>query len=361
MIQAVHAAAVRLPLLPHLGKVWRSWANRRDLTRACELVPAVLAIIPPQEGAPSPVSWIIQRAEWTDTDVVVIALGPLNGPVTAILKLPQTPDGVRSQQRQAAVLTALLGDLGSCAWRDILPNPLVQGEMAGQAYVVEQALPGRQAQGLLSDPVPRARLQTTAAASIGELHRRTARSVVVGGELLDRWVDRPVDLVRRSLPTLFQLARYDQALERLVAEIHESLAGRTLPISWIHGDFWPGNMLVTPDGAMLTGLVDWDLAARDELPLHDLLHLVLYTRKLVQRCELGDIVRALLNGEDWSPHERGLLESAGLSLMDEAAGERAMVLLYWLRHIASNFVQSPDCGRNWFWVKKNIEGVLGCL
>jgi aminoglycoside phosphotransferase (APT) family kinase protein len=257
-----------------------------------------------------------------------------------------------------AVLAALLADLGSCEWTTILPNPLAQGEIAGQAYVVERALPGRQAQGLLSDPVARTRLQTAAAATIGELHRRTAQSAVVGGELLDRWVDGPVDLIRRSIPMLSHSARNDQALKRLAAELHEALAGRRLPVGWIHGDFWPGNMLTTPDGAMLTGLVDWDLAARDELPLHDLLHMVLYTRKLVHRCELGDVVRALLNGTGWTPHERTLVASANLALMDDAAGERAMVLLYWLRHIASNFIQRDDYGRNWFWVKKNIEGVL---
>jgi len=47
------------------------------------------------------------------------------------------------------------------------------------------------------------------------------------------------------------------------------LAGRTLTVSWVHGDFTPGNILVTPDGTSVTGIIDWDHSASKELPQLD--------------------------------------------------------------------------------------------
>ena len=204
-------------------------------------------------------------------------------------------------------------------------------------------------------------LQLRAATAIVELHRRTARSVVVDSTLLERWIDRPLLVIRRLQARQPAAGHIDEVIERLRAELHGALAGRSLHIGWIHGDYWLGNILVGRDNATPTGIVDWDRAEPDELPLHDLLHLLLYTRKLQQRCELGEIVRAVLGSAGWSLHERALLSAADMPLPDDASSERAMVLLYWLRFIAANLLQSTYFGRNRWWVTKNIDDVLRCL
>ena len=153
-------------------------------------------------------------------------------------------------------------------------------------------------------------------------------------------------------------SRYRAVLRCLARELHAELAGRTLPVCWIHGDFWLGNVLVAADGVTLTGIVDWDLAAADELPMHDLVHLLLYTRGLVQQRDLGEIVRALLEGEQWTAHERSLLEAAERALPGSVVGERAMVLLSWLRHITGNLAKSSRYRRNVLWLSRNVDAVL---
>lgn len=353
--------AIGRRLLPRLGRLRRSWGSRRELARACDLVPAILATIPPQKDAHSPAVWSVQRAEWTGASVAVITVGPERRPPTAVLKLTGTGDGPVSLQRHATALAALHGDPRLGEWRAFLPKLVAQGEIAGQTYVVEQALSGRMADTLVSDPGARVRMQIAAAATIGQLHRRTASSVVVDTSVLDRWINQPLRLIRRLIPSLSNTSRNDGALHRLATELNRALAGRTLSVSWIHGDFWPRNVLVSPDGAMLTGIVDWDRAAPEELPLHDLLHLLVYTRKLVQRRELGDVLRALLCGARWTSHERALLDEAESALPGDAIGQRAMVLIYWLRHVAGTLAQSSKYARSWLWVTKNVKSVLRSL
>jgi aminoglycoside phosphotransferase (APT) family kinase protein len=126
----------------------------------------------------------------------------------------------------------------------------------------------------------------------------------------------------------------------------------------VHGDFAPRNILVTPDGAALTGIVDWELAAQDDLPLLDLLLLLLWVRMVVHRCELGNIVRALLAGAEWTRHEQALVDAAEVALPGDAVGMRALVLLCWLRNVAASLRKCQGCAGHRLWMLANVEAVL---
>jgi aminoglycoside phosphotransferase (APT) family kinase protein len=258
------------------------------------------------------------------------------------------------------MLSMLHADGRLAEWRALVPTLLAAGEIEGRAYIVEQLLPGREATGVLSSPAARARMQVAAAGAIRQLHRRTAASVVVDAGMLERWIDAPLLVVRHVTATLPRAAGNEKAIERLAIELREALAGRTLSVCTVHGDFAPRNILVTPDGATLTGIVDWELAAHGDLPLLDLLLLLLWVRMVVHRCELGTIVRTLLDGAEWTRHERALVEAVESALPGDAVGMRAMVLLCWLRHVAANLRKSQHSAnhRIRLWAKTNIEAVL---
>lgn len=351
LTHATYKAAVGPRLRPGASRFWRHWRRRRELTRARGLIPTILAAIPRQWGTPSPSAWRVHRTEWTESNVAVITLGPNMGPPTVVLKLPGTPESAESLRRQNAVLRELHAHPSLGDWRALLPIPLLEGEISGQPYVVEQALPGREMDSILFDPTARTRAYSAAIAAIQQLHQRTARSVTVDGLILDRWVDQPLRLILGA-------ARRDQAVERLALELHEALAGQSLSVGWIHGDYWPRNLLVGPDGVSLTGILDWDLAAPDELPMHDVLNLLLSWPQLVQGRDLGDVVRTRLEGAGWTRYERTLLEAVKPPMSQDTVWERVMLLLYWLRFVATYLAKSPERARDPWWMAKNVEGVL---
>ncbi len=348
-------------LLPRLSRIWRDWGGHRDLAKACQLVPDILAAAAFQAPVPSVAKLRIQSAEWAQTHVAVIKLGEAGQLPTLILKIPSTHESVASLQTHHAVLTTLCADSRLAEFRDLLPWPLAAGELDGQFYLAERALIGHKAEHLLFDPEARMKIQMAAATAIGQLHQRTATAVTISADLIERWVDRPLSRIRDLKSVVLRAAHKDAAIERVRAELHRVLAGHTLSVCWIHGDFWPGNLLVSANDLTLTGIVDWDMASPNDLLRHDLFHLILYTRALVERRDLGDIVRNLLAKEDWTFHERALLETAGPALSDNDIGDRAMILLYWLRHIQSNLDQSAGYSRHWLWIAKNVDNVLKCL
>jgi aminoglycoside phosphotransferase (APT) family kinase protein len=147
----------------------------------------------------------------------------------------------------------------------------------------------------------------------------------------------------------------------LQAELDGALIGRTVCTSRVHGDYWLGNVLFS--GSRTSGVVDWDAAGTTDLPLIDLLHLLLYTRRLLSGQELGEIIsKQLLDGE-WSRHERSLLRRYGGFGAHGSPCDRHALILYWLRHVAHHARQEarPRGPANRLWVRRNVRPVLAAL
>jgi thiamine kinase-like enzyme len=290
--------------------------------------------------------------------VTVITLGPQERPPVALLKLPRSDAAIVSQERHKEVLTRLHADQRLGPWRELLPTLLAEGETAETQYLVEQMKPGFDARTLLDNTDAQTRMRTAAATAIGVLHRHTASSIVVDARMLERWLDEPLCRVKDSLATLRHAPSYHQTLDKMMTELHGALMGKTVPVSWVHGDFSPGNILLTADAGEVTGILDWDQASPEDLPQLDLVLLFLSMRMLSQQRELGDIVGEMLEGAEWTSNELDLLNAAQASLPGETVGMRELVLLAWLRHVAANLAKSTRYFGHRLWTAKNIEAVL---
>lgn len=309
----------------------------------------------PQDFEEPPADWTIQHATYTETGVAVMLVGPVGQKPAVVLKLPHTPEAMASLLRQRAIQAALHADTRLADWRTLLPRPITQGMLHSQMYVVEQALHGHSAVAALADPATRARIQAATAAAAHGLHRRTGEMIGVDAVLLQRWIDEPLAHLRHTHQRMFP-RRDAGAYDRLRDELYAALAGNHR-VSWIHGDLWPGNILIDPETSALIGLVDWDKAAAHELPLHDTLHLLLFTRKLVHQHGPADILAALGPGVAWTPQERSILDTAGVGAA-HGVSERVAVLLYWLRQTASTLTLLPAYADDRDYVALNIDGVL---
>jgi aminoglycoside phosphotransferase (APT) family kinase protein len=293
--------------------------------------------------------WRTERVAFTDTG---LAMAIVSRPSTArrvIVKVPGTTEGVECLRRQATVLGALRADSRLEGWPGRLPRCLGQGEVDGRYYCVEEALPGTAVTATALRREGSHALLGAATDLIGDLHTRTARSRRLDTATVEAWVTRPLS----RLNTLHG-GRYARqgVLERIRADLGDALSGRAVRTCWIHGDFWPGNLLAS--GPALTGVVDWDRAAARQLPLHDLLHVHVLARRLAAGDQLGEVVARAVR--------RGVADAIGVPA-DVVAGwldgipQRPAVLLYWLRHV-SLFIDSEGHGDNPRWLRGNVERVL---
>jgi aminoglycoside phosphotransferase (APT) family kinase protein len=248
-------------------------------------------------------------AQWTSTGAAALTLAERDGAASRIVTL------VRSGAARLARETWVLAHLPPTARA---PVRLETGEVGGVAFAVDELLPGHPSPDLLP-----------AARTIRELHSQTARERVVDEELMARWVTTPLAVVEQLLARGPLPVPHDR-LQRVGDQLRADLLGRAVTTSWVHGDFWSQNVLTVD--AEVTGVIDWDLAAADELPSHDLLNLLIHARARATGRQLADLILSLLRAPDWSEEEREILGPSTLE-------ERTALLLYWLRHVAAVGVQ----------------------
>ncbi len=357
----MHASLRVLRILNRMG-VKRK--DKEGISRANTFVAQAARLgssLPADSANPIDPSWKGQQVISTVTDITVVALGPAGQPPQALLKLAHSREAAADLQRQARVLSTLRADPRLADWDVLLPTLLAQGQVADQYYVIEAILPGVDARQVLYSAQTRSRMLASAARAIGELHRRTAAAIRPTPELLGTWIDRRLEIIQGCIASGGKENRYTAKLPRIKDTLYWSLAGREVSVGWIHGDYGPGNILVIPDGKQVTGVVDWGLASPEDLPLLDLAHLLLSTRMYLQGRELGDVIRRLIDREDWTEEELALFQVEQRQLPGEQIDLHSLLIFAWLRHITSNLTKSPHYANHWLWITRNIKGVLEAL
>lgn len=308
--------------------------------------------LPPGAGNPR-----MLGAERTSTGVAVVKFGPPGAPPCGVLKITASAEASRALARETAILTTLHADPRLGAWRELLPRPRAHGTLRGHSYRIDSILDGRAV--VKPSAAARPRLVSAAAETIAVLHEMTATTIHGGPDLAERWVDAPLrELSRHAGRWRWLTSR----LELLRDELHGALNAGTFRVAWIHGDYWLGNLLFSGTGTP-TGIVDWEGAAPLELAFHDLVHLLLYTRRLATGRELGHMLCDHLKRERWTREERALLERQDGPLRGGSLSKRHVLLLYWLRHAGVHARQhsSPVGFRYRLWERRNVLPVLESL
>jgi aminoglycoside phosphotransferase (APT) family kinase protein len=349
-------------VMRRVRKPWTHHVARKELGRQTAFAEQLLVQLA-RDGqlgldAESP---YITSTVLTRSDVIVALIGArAQDEPRLVLKLPLTPDAERSttDHRQVVVRLHELPELHTfCAF---VPRAVAWGEHQGRLYYLETALPGVGAADLVRRQAEPVSMMQDAARLIGQLHLGTLRRQVVDEALFARLAGDDLVLLRQLAVGWPEAALLRQKLEQLDELLRSQIAGRELPFSWTHGDFWPGNLLIQPAVGVIGGVVDWDRASADQIPLHDLLHLLAYTRKLQRRSELGEEIVSYLLPAAFDKYERSLVKEAieQLELPTNADFFRAITLLYWLRFAATNLSRYPAFQRDSRWLKNNVFLVL---
>ncbi|MGZ4776788.1 MAG: phosphotransferase family protein [Oryzihumus sp.] len=185
-------------------------------------------------------------------------------------------------------------------------------------------------------------------------HTADRRSVCADLAAAERWLDglqaasagpaRPMDLAPGTIERLAGWRISEPAAETVIdrlAGVQRRLRHHWAPTTWVHGDFWPGNLLV--EGDEITGVVDWERSEQVGGPLRDRIRFVLGYAYYLDRHtpagrrvrghrglvagEPGAGVRYALTGAGWFPDAvRAFLARAlaGCSLPAECARDAVL-------------------------------------
>jgi aminoglycoside phosphotransferase len=286
-----------------------------------------------------------------------------------VAKVPTTAGAARRVEREAGLLREpALRQLGPIS--ATIPQTIMTVEHLGRRVLVTAALPGRtmlagyHSWGHTARPAA-VRADFAAVGSwLAELHRRTlAGDGDLGG------------MLEGTGPAIARRYGDDRAtaadLDRL-ADLQDRLAGHRVARAMVHGDLWPGNLLMA-DGR-LCGVIDWERAQRGGLPVHDLAHFVItYSIYLDRHTRPGRRVRGhpglragrwgagleyALNGAGWYPELAGSFVADGLRRLGIPADCGRDVMLAELACIAAR-ADDPEFARNHLLLFRRLHAEAG--
>ncbi len=341
-----------------LSAAWHqseSYANQQRQL-ATIILEQVLPTLSVPVNMPSPTTWTVRHVVRPVHDTCVVLIGPAGQPFTAVMKIPHTQRTVIGLQRHSRALKLLHADARLDSWCTLIPTLLAEGVIDGQHYVIEQAMPGHNAQGLLNDPEVASRVQLSGAEAIRQFHKATASAITVEATVFERWVGVPLQVLSYWNESLPSSMRYNTAIRELSSQLRRSLSGLDLTASWTHGDLWCANLLTARDGSKITGIIDWEFAAADDLPQLDQVQFLIATRMDLRGGQLASTTVELLKGRSWLPHEQSILDSA--QLPGDTVDVRTLLLLNWLRRVAVDLIKATGFRGELFWEARNVKPVL---
>ena len=208
------------------------------------------------------------------------------------------------------------------------PLLLGQGERAGVAWSLEEALPGRRPRALTPDVAEQVARFTAAFPRTGE----------------------PVD-VHRDAAVLAEAAPECAAgVHRLADTVAASVLADHAQLR--HGDLWLGNLLA--QGDVVTGVIDWDAWQPAGIPAVDLLHLIGTAERIRSRSSLGEVwLRRPWDAPAFSELARRYWPDWGA----DASARAAVGAAWWLGQLAADVRRNPALAADEGWLRRNVREV----
>jgi O-antigen/teichoic acid export membrane protein/aminoglycoside phosphotransferase len=279
----------------------------------------------------------------SDGDSLVASIA--SGTDQSVLKIATTAAASRGLNRHAEMVFMLRERLGQSRMLSLVPLVLQKATVQGYTVLLENRLPGM----AYSSRMPESSELEAAALAISDLHRRTRSHTVVDRAILTDWVDTPISQLRR-LPAL---DGQEFALQRLKEELYGALMDQQVTTSYVHGDYWLGNVLLerTDGRVKATGIVDWENARPVGIPDCDLIHLWLTS----QPGELGMIVRRALLSPD---AVQSAVARLGTSWTNPQLPTGHLVLLVWLWHVTAELQRATRNRVGPLWLARTVKPIL---
>jgi O-antigen/teichoic acid export membrane protein len=303
------------------------------------------------DALPEPTSWSSNTPKRAVSDLAVATLKDEMGGPVAVLKVAGSQRAADDLRASVAVLREIQNDRRMTGWIPKVPTVLASDLSGEPPYVIESYLDGVDGRTLRwNDPRVAQRAVAAAVAAITDLQGRSAREAHLDDDWLKTWVDIPAARVAGLLRPSGWRTR---VLDGLTDAIRGELTGKPAELTWTHGDYVPGNLLLSPEGDSVRGVVDWGGASSSGIGPLDVGLLLLATRMLSQRRELGEVVADVIGGAGLTPDELAWLAATGPD-----AEPRHLILLCWLRHISDNLRKSDLYRHHPVWRARNVDVVL---
>jgi len=137
-------------------------------------------------------------------------------------------------------------------------------------------------------------------------------------------------------------------------KITDSLLGRTIRLSRMHGDYKIENILVDRKTANITGIIDWEHSRAKGLPALDLWYLFLYNRQIESNEDMYDVIENTCFTGSLNDYELSEFEKLNSEMRYPDVVDRTMKSLFVLHHIMCRMTHDYSKPE----IRKRIQQIL---
>ncbi len=243
------------------------------------------------------------RIRITGTSAAVITVMDEKGSSRFVMKIPFHPQSGKRLARQFETLQTLLERAPSfSSLRAVLPAPIVKLECQGQTVFVESLCPGFDLSLCYKSADNLQRIFRLGLEFLLNLYRDTNSRPSYRSATWESWLEER----ESSLDSIIH-ASYRDRWRKLIGSVRDYFQQAPPSLVWMHGDFWPGNLLVNEAGDRLTGVVDWAFSDSEGIPLIDLFHLLLYIKTFASGRAFSHLLAERLSARRFDDDEQPLI------------------------------------------------------
>jgi SAM-dependent methyltransferase/aminoglycoside phosphotransferase (APT) family kinase protein len=283
----------------------------------------------------------------TSTAGLIVTLGR-----DAIVRVPLDPINTERVRRNFDGLEKAQVVALACN-RFIAPQPLVSDKFHGVSYTVESFVGGTPYAGLSDKQKERGDRQVFDL--LVDL-KAFGDSPPVPSDEAEVWrkvVGEPL----RALPAQLSDGEDRRNLAMLLESADEG-ATIALPVAFMHGDFWWGNILFDDSKSRLA-LIDWDRWAEHDFATHDFLHFVCYRRMLRTNRKWHEVFSDWLNGAGADSLEADATHRFAERLQLPKGWKPWAGLAYWVREVSGHHPSKLQLDPGW--QRQIVGGALPAL
>jgi hypothetical protein len=225
-------------------------------------------------GLPQVTGGIVIAVDYAPAAKATLLLFGPDGRPVLVAKLARRTEGEPALMAEYEALTSLWAARPPQVTAE-LPRPLALEQVAGRMVLLSTAVPGTpltiryytpghvRRPGLVTEDF------TLAGAWLARFQTETrSGTVTLGRDTFEEWI-RPTLLRYRAE---VGWSNWESGLAAHMSDLCAMLGGTRVPVTGVHGDYAPGNILV--DAGRVSGVVDWELGRSAGLPFSDLFKFV---------------------------------------------------------------------------------------
>jgi hypothetical protein len=261
-------------------------------------------------------------------------------------------DVIVERMADSAKTISSLGENISTQLQTKIPTICGNGEIGGQYYWEETLCSGFPASAIRFRRNWKQRTTESGFQFLLALHQETGMQSLIDTESFAMlFPQEDIDelyLCVRKYNSSFDLSHFLALIKQVICNHH-------LPLVRTHGDFWPGNILVT-ENAELEAIIDWDASHEHSWPVIDLLNLLTFQNKHIGYWHFGSQITKRLAPKKLKRWERKLATKyfSEMNISDELWV--CFVAVYWLQRCIQ-WVKTDSNGEQRGcekWIRQNI-------